>query len=921
MVLLSNLAEPEWIQISCTEKLLADVICINRTDPLHVRNANYEAREISMICPINAISKDARCYLFLWHSINEPTDLNLHCRLHNALSAQVLGIQYFQYLFDAIQSVFPPILSPHQIDKAKIHRYTYNKYISVYHYEDSVTSNTNGDGFNLCTSKKMHVVTGENVFLCRSDVYISYLFVCDGISDCPNRDNSDEEFCHCLFNEKNKGNLCKESVNYKDNKTTCTTLYFSAKGSCHKYITTNYQSKKLKKENFLCCDNSTIDTALKNDMVIDCKDSAEDEEILNSVLRYKQVRTCRKPYEIPCKEGYSKCFNISDICNYRVNLFGRIQPCSNGAHLQNCEYFECNMMFKCVKTYCIPWAYVCDGKWDCSNGEDEMYAQICDETPICSHMFKCRGEKHRCLHLGNSCDGIRDCPQGDDEYLCELKYRKCPTKCVCLVLAIECSNLNYYSFGSLFFPYISVSVLFSNYYELINAISTFTKVTYLKLKHNGISQICNKFLSNSIILLDLGYNYVRNLKGHCFVALHLVKSIILINNYITSVETHAFYDLIGLKCLDLSNNFLTELSNNIIKGSYFFEICLLKNVTVYHLDKKFLDGINSIIIDTDDYRLCCVTAPNLACTATIPWYIYCNNLLPSSMMRWSFIIISISIIVVNGISIAINSRVMLNKAYFVCIAAVNITDILYGAYLGIIWIFDVISEQEFILKEAYWRSGFVCFLAFSIVLYFTVTSQLTLVLLALSRLLVVINPLHTTFKCFRYVFKYVISIFILSFLFTAFTTFFLKSQEKFLPTSLCFPFIDPTNSSFTINILVWSVVSSQCVTSVVITVSHILLIRRLSIHQRKLQRVVISDVSNVSLAVQLIIVTLSNVLCWFSLNTIYIITMTISKYPIDLVIWMEVFVVPLNPIINPIVFISTYLRKFVKNRRKSVLSK
>ena len=204
-------------------------------------------------------------------------------------------------------------------------------------------------------------------------------------------------------------------------------------------------------------------------------------------------------------------------------------------------------------------------------------------------------------------------------------------------------------------------------------------------------------------------------------------------------------------------------------------------------------------------------------------------------------------------------------------------------------------------------------------LYFTVTSQLTLVLLALSRLLVVINPLHTTFKSFRYVFQYVSSIFILSFLLTAFTTFSLKIKEEFLPISLCFPFVDPTNSSFTINILVWSVVSSQCVTSVVITLSHILLIRRLRKHQKKLKRAVIGDVSNISLAMQLIIITLCNVLCWFSVNIIYIITMTMSTYPIDIVIWMEIFVVPINSIINPIVFISTYLRKLVNTRRKSVL--
>ena len=31
-------------------------------------------------------------------------------------------------------------------------------------------------------------------------------------------------------------------------------------------------------------------------------------------------------------------------------------------------------MFKCLNNYCISWSYVCDGKWDCQRGEDELVA-------------------------------------------------------------------------------------------------------------------------------------------------------------------------------------------------------------------------------------------------------------------------------------------------------------------------------------------------------------------------------------------------------------------------------------------------------------------------------------------------------------------------------------------------------------------
>ena len=29
-------------------------------------------------------------------------------------------------------------------------------------------------------------------------------------------------------------------------------------------------------------------------------------------------------------------------------------------------------MFKCPGYHCIPWSYVCDGKWDCPHGYDEL---------------------------------------------------------------------------------------------------------------------------------------------------------------------------------------------------------------------------------------------------------------------------------------------------------------------------------------------------------------------------------------------------------------------------------------------------------------------------------------------------------------------------------------------------------------------
>ena len=908
MMLLSNLAEPEWIQIGCTEKVLVDLVCIIKTSHSKATNINNHVNGNSLICPINAISKDTRCFLFSWHKIKKSTDLKSYCKLNFAVPVQDLDIQYFLYLFDAIQDVLPPIL--YQTDKGKLYRFTYEKYLSIYHFNRSILSNTNVEGSTLCTLQKIFVINGENVFKCRSNVFISYLFVCDGILDCPIGD-SDEEFCYCQYGKESKNiNLCKELIDSTNNETVCSTLYFTAKDSCHKYITPTNLSKKHTKINFVCSDKRIIDMSLKNDLVIDCPNSAEDEETLMSLLQFEQISLCRRKYEIACKQGHPKCYNISDICTYRINFFGRIQPCSNGAHLQNCEKFECNIMFKCVKSYCIPWSYVCDGKWDCSNGEDETYTQICEDDAVCSNMFKCRGEKHKCLHVGNTCDGTIDCPQGDDEYLCELKYHSCPTKCNCLTLAIDCSNIDYYSFSGRFYPHILVFMSHSHSVGLENTMSTFSKVQYLTLRHNGISKVCCILTSKSILSLDFSHNYVYTIKRHCFTGLHSVTSIILHSNYINTVQSQAFYNLFDLKFIDLSNNFLTKLYGNIIKGSAFLKLLMLKNISAKYLDKNLFDSTKFKVMHTNDYRLCCVAGSHSICTAFMPWYISCNNLLPNSMMRWSFIFMSIFIIIINGISITTHSMKYSMKAYSVCVIVINISDIICGLYLGIIWISDIFFKGEFILSESKWRSSTVCFLAFGIVVYAALTNQLVLAMLALTRLMVVINPLHTIFKNCRYVFGFAIVICFISFLSTVVTTLYLKFSEHILPTSLCLPFIDPTNSIFILKALIWSVTCGQCVTSLFITVSHIILVRRLTKDHEKLNKTKWgSKHSNIFLLLQLIVVTFSNMICWFSTNTIYIITMFVQTYPTHVVIWMTVFLLPLNSIINPIVFILTNFRK------------
>ena len=53
------------------------------------------------------------------------------------------------------------------------------------------------------------------------------------------------------------------------------------------------------------------------------------------------------------------------------------------------------------------------------------------------------------------------------------------------------------------------------------------------------------------------------------------------------------------------------------------------------------------------------------------------------------------------------------------VISLNISNLIYLTYLGIIWISDIRLQSDFAVKQKKWRSDFTCFVAFGILLWFT----------------------------------------------------------------------------------------------------------------------------------------------------------------------------------------------------------
>ena len=239
----------------------------------------------------------------------------------------------------------------------------------------------------------------------------------------------------------------------------------------------------------------------------------------------------------------------------------------------------------------------------------------------------------------------------------------------------------------------------------------------------------------------------------------------------------------------------------------------------------------------------------------------------------------------------------------------NFSDSLCGIYLTVIWVSDILLKGFNLINEHLWKSHPLCFTGLCIVLWFTVSSQMMLFYFSISRLMVVIYPIQNTGTSSKKIIYQVSSIHAFSFFASLVLTLVFQFIEMQLPTSLFLPFIDPSGSSIITKVISWVVIISQSVCSVLIAGMHILLVVKVNKLEKSVRK---KSNSTKKMMSQLILISASNILCWFPTNTIYLSAMFLSTYPINLVIWTTVIIMPINSIINPCVFLLTNVKDIFK---------
>lgn len=607
-----------------------------------------------------------------------------------------------------------------------------------------------------------------NEFRCSNGQCIMAQQQCDLLTDCS--DASDERRCGAF------GSNCSSASTFRCYSGNCIPHY----AVCDFQI--DCPGKFNEDEDAMICD-----VILKN-RSLDYKFYAASTNYHNSPVAFYQVANQLDSASSWIKQNLFKCTSGNMIdknlrCLYEIDRYGYQTGCRDVSHLIDCADFECPARdyVKCANSYCIPWRYICDGKWDCMMGEDEIGCS----RYVCPGQYKCANQSS-CILLHQLCDGQRQCPMGDDEWFCDLK---CPMGCDCIGQWVNCQGANLTSLPS---NHIAKTVrkldLSHNKLgpNLSNSdFSAYHDLGELILHHNEIEVLIpRKFHQlKNLYKLDLSYNQIHSVKRGAFVGLRRVTQLLLESNpELVVLEPEAFSDMQMLQMLNISSSRILALRKKTFHGLTSLRHLLLRSNMIVQIEDGAFGSLGNLVsldmrgneiryftksvfselkslrnLSTDSFKFCCLMNHQIPADRCLPLpdeISDCEDLLSSvkqSVWIWiTGVIACASNLFVIGYRYrhlrgSIKER-EIEQINSTLLLSLGCADLLMGIYLITIASADSWFRGKYIENADNWRESGICQMCGFLSTISIEVSVFTLVCIAYNRYTEICKPFNSPYK-------------------------------------------------------------------------------------------------------------------------------------------------------------------------------
>ena len=321
LMMLENLAKPEWISTPCTEKILTDIICVKQNRPNEGGFPRFDTKKIyleitSTIFQCNngkIISSVRQCNGFMDCSDGEdeigcscfvsfkPKSDSYYCRYNCKKPKCFCSELFFQ-----------------------------SHTTGCFQYKPLVPAQSGQPEHSKMKRQLLFTCTNETVMIQRK-------LVNDLIPDC--HANVDENILFSMLTN-----------NYEQNITKISSRYSS-------------------KEHRLCFEGHPKFYHISKECIYEVDHNG----ILQTCRNGKHLQNCfqfncQKYFKFKCPKYY--CIPMGYVCNGRID-------CPGGVDEIHCLNHSCIGLFNCWNTsQCIYVADVCDGVKDCLNGDDESSCQL-----------------------------------------------------------------------------------------------------------------------------------------------------------------------------------------------------------------------------------------------------------------------------------------------------------------------------------------------------------------------------------------------------------------------------------------------------------------------------------------------------------------------------------------------------------------